>query len=287
MVDPLWNILYWGSKWSLHTVWWGAVGCEWGQPLFSLGLLMFGLSQRDFLSLLWSPSTNIEIFSFCQKYHLKNIYRIFKIIQDGLKFEWFLRKKYRLSRELLPFEVFFSCLCDVLLGVTYANMLVATYWPLKRAPHLTSPHLNCLGLYGMEGWKLIVAICAMHNTCYLKDLENSVFILQRQQKSRILASPYQYIRTERDTRCWIYWTLISAEFYWGRWGYCLSIVNHLWRTNLKATEVLFVWCRCMIYFQYYAMTLLHIHSPKRRLYNLASCMKVVLHKQKPTHLHIL
>ena len=29
-VDPQWIILYWGSKWNLHTVCWGAVGCEWG-----------------------------------------------------------------------------------------------------------------------------------------------------------------------------------------------------------------------------------------------------------------
>ena len=28
--DPQWIILYWGSKWNLHTVCWGAVGCEWG-----------------------------------------------------------------------------------------------------------------------------------------------------------------------------------------------------------------------------------------------------------------
>ena len=52
---------------------------------------------------------------------------------------------------------FFSCLCDVLLGVTYANMLVTSQWPLKRAPHLT-----CLGLCGVEVWKLTGgAICAM------------------------------------------------------------------------------------------------------------------------------
>ena len=29
-VDPRWNRLCWGSKWNLHTVCWGAVGCEWG-----------------------------------------------------------------------------------------------------------------------------------------------------------------------------------------------------------------------------------------------------------------
>ena len=35
-------------------------------------------------------------------------------------------------------------------------MLVTTQWPLKRTAHLT-----CLGLCGMEAWKLNGAICAM------------------------------------------------------------------------------------------------------------------------------
>ena len=43
-----------------------------------------------------------------------------------------------LSWERLPFEVFFSCPFDVLLGVTYSNMLLATQWPIKRSPLLTS-----------------------------------------------------------------------------------------------------------------------------------------------------
>ena len=51
-VDPQWNILHCGCKWNLHTVFWDAVGCEWGQPLFTLGWLMFALSYVDFLSLL-------------------------------------------------------------------------------------------------------------------------------------------------------------------------------------------------------------------------------------------
>ena len=73
VVGPQLNILYWGSKWN--EVWLAVSG---GQPLFTLGLLMFALSLVDFLFLLWSPSTNIEIFYFCQKYHLKHIYKIFK-----------------------------------------------------------------------------------------------------------------------------------------------------------------------------------------------------------------
>ena len=48
------------------------------QPLFTLGLLMFALSLVDFLSLLLSPSTDIKIFYFCRKFHLKDTYKIFK-----------------------------------------------------------------------------------------------------------------------------------------------------------------------------------------------------------------
>ena len=59
------------------------------QPLFTLGLLMFALSLVDFLSLLLNPSTDIKIFFyFCQKYHLKDTYKIFKKIHVGLKFKW-------------------------------------------------------------------------------------------------------------------------------------------------------------------------------------------------------
>ena len=41
MVDPQWNILYWGSKWNLHTVCWGAVGCEWGTTSVYFGITYF------------------------------------------------------------------------------------------------------------------------------------------------------------------------------------------------------------------------------------------------------
>ena len=110
MVDPQWHtcIWYWGSKWNLHTVCWGAVGYEWSgaQPLFTVGLLMFALSLVDFLSLLLSPSINIKTFNFCQKYHLKNTYKICKKFHAGLKFEWGLWDLCWLSCERLPYEVF-------------------------------------------------------------------------------------------------------------------------------------------------------------------------------------
>ena len=57
------------------------------QPLFTLGLLMFALSLVDFLSLLLSPSTDINFLYFCQKYRLKDTYKIFKKNHVGLKFK--------------------------------------------------------------------------------------------------------------------------------------------------------------------------------------------------------
>ena len=134
-----------------------------GQTLFTLELLMFTLSSTDFLSLLWSPSTNIDIFDFCQKYHLKDTHNIFK---KSCWFKiWMGFVGQILSWELLPFEVFFSCLCDVLLGVTYANMLVTTQWPLKRAPHLTSLVWVCVVWTSLEIAALWIA--GSMNTCML------------------------------------------------------------------------------------------------------------------------
>ena len=134
------------------------------QPLFTLGLLMFALSLVDFLSLLLSPSayfsTYLNILYFCQKYHLNYTYKIFKTFHVGLKFEWCLQDQYWLSCERLPFEVFFSCLCEGLQGIAYANMLVTTQWPLKRAVHLTSLVWVCVLWLP---WKLNGAICAMRN----------------------------------------------------------------------------------------------------------------------------
>ena len=131
------------------------------QPLFTLGLLMFALSPVDFLSLLLSPSTYFKIFYFCQKCHLKDTYKIFKKIHVGWKFEWGLYE-YWLSCERLPFEVFFSCLCDGPLGIAYANMLATTQWPLERATHLTSLVWVCV-LWLPESLMDLSALCISHN----------------------------------------------------------------------------------------------------------------------------
>ena len=58
------------------------------------------------------------------------------------------------------FHLRFSLVASVKVppGIAYANMLVTTQWPLKRAaPH----HLTCLGCVLWLPWKLDGAICAM------------------------------------------------------------------------------------------------------------------------------
>ena len=63
----------------------------------------------------------------------------------SFKFERAFQDKYWLSWKRLSLEVFFGWPFDVLLGVTYTNMLVATQWTLKRAPQLNgSVWYGCL-----------------------------------------------------------------------------------------------------------------------------------------------
>ena len=125
---------------------------------------MFALSLVDFLSLLLSPSTYFNIFNLCQKYHLNYTYKIFKKFHVGLKFEWGLSDQYWLSCERLPFEVFFSCLCEGLQRIAYANMLVTTQWPLKRAA--TSPHLSGFVFYGCLGSLTELSALCVSNGLY-------------------------------------------------------------------------------------------------------------------------
>ena len=157
-VDTQWDIWYWGSKWNLHTVCWSAVGCEWGitSVYFEITYVCFIPSRLPVFAV--EPQYLLQDFLFCQKYHLKDTYKIFKKCHVGLKFEWGLQDQNWLSCERLPFEVFFSCLCDGHLGIAYANMLATTQWPLERAAHLTSLVWVCVL------WLPESLICAMWPT---------------------------------------------------------------------------------------------------------------------------
>ena len=135
------------------------------QPLFTLGLLMFALPLVDFLSLLLSPSTDIKIFLFLSKVsfegHIQNLQKISCWFKMLIGFVGSILSKLWTSS---IWGFFFSCLCDCLLGVTYANMLVTTQWPLECVSHLTSLFWVCV-LWRPESLTELSAICGNPLVC--------------------------------------------------------------------------------------------------------------------------
>ena len=77
MLDPQWNIWYWGSKWNLHTVCWSAVGCEWGTTS-----VYFGITYICFIpsTLPVEPQYLLQYFLFLSKVsfelHIQNLQKI-------------------------------------------------------------------------------------------------------------------------------------------------------------------------------------------------------------------
>ena len=72
MVDPQWNIWYWGSKWNLHTVCWSAVGCEWGTTS-----VYFGITYVCFI-----PS-RLPVFAVELQYLLQDFLFLAKVSFEG------------------------------------------------------------------------------------------------------------------------------------------------------------------------------------------------------------
>ena len=70
-VDPQCNILYWGSKWNLHKVCWGAVGCEWGTTSIYFGItyVCFILSRLPVF--IVEPQYQHRYFFFLSKVSLE------------------------------------------------------------------------------------------------------------------------------------------------------------------------------------------------------------------------
>ena len=113
-----------------------------GQPLFTLRLPMFALSLEYVLSLSWGPSNNIDSFTYGNTIIWGTQTKSLKL-RVGLKLELGVKDIYRLSWKRLSYEVLFSCTFDVLSGVTYSNMLVATEWPLKLIGTICVTWCNC------------------------------------------------------------------------------------------------------------------------------------------------
>ena len=153
MVDPQWNIWYWGSKWNLHTVCWSAVRCEWGTTS-----VYFGITDVCFIPSrlpVFAVELQYLLQYFCQKYHLNYTYKISKKFHVGLMgFEgpilitlWTFSIWSFLQLPLWGYPR--NCLC---------KNAVTTQWPLKLQPN--SPHLSGFVFYGcFESSTELSALC--------------------------------------------------------------------------------------------------------------------------------
>ena len=131
MVDPQWNMFYWGPRCNSHTACWGAVWRKWGTTSVCVCFI-------PRMSLSCGPSTYIDLFYLRQRRtfegHKQNPQEIpcrFKmwmgfVGQILIKFETSFIRGF----PQFPF--------DVLLGITSANTLVGPQWPPTRSPPLHS-----------------------------------------------------------------------------------------------------------------------------------------------------
>ena len=71
MVDPQWNIWYWGSKWNLHTVCWSVVGCEWGTTFVYLGITYVCFIPSRLPVFAVEPQYLLQYFLFLPKVSLE------------------------------------------------------------------------------------------------------------------------------------------------------------------------------------------------------------------------
>ena len=80
MVDPQWNIGYWGSKWNLHTVCWSAVGCEWGTTSIYFGITYVCFIPSRLPVFAVEPQYLLQYFLFLSKVsfelHIQNFQKI-------------------------------------------------------------------------------------------------------------------------------------------------------------------------------------------------------------------
>ena len=143
MVDPQWDIWYWGSKWNLHTVCWCAVGCEWGTTS-----VYFGITYVCFV-----PS-RLPVFAVEPQYLLQDFLFLSKVsfeghIQNLQKNScWFKIWMRFVGPILIKLHLRFSLVASLM---DPWGLLMQTCWP-PLSDHWnvqsTSPHLSGFVFYG-------------------------------------------------------------------------------------------------------------------------------------------
>ena len=86
-VDPQWNILHWGCKWNLHTVFWDAVGCEWGTTSVYFGITYVCFILNRLIVFTLEPQYQHRHFLFLSKLSFEGHTQNPQKIRVGLKFK--------------------------------------------------------------------------------------------------------------------------------------------------------------------------------------------------------
>ena len=90
MVDPQWNIWYWGSKWNLYTVCWSAVGYEWGTTSVYFGITYVCFIPTRLLVFAVELQYLLQYFLFLSKVsfelHIQNRQKISCWFKIGMGF---------------------------------------------------------------------------------------------------------------------------------------------------------------------------------------------------------
>ena len=152
-VDPQWNILYRGSRWILITACLGAVGCEWGTTPVYFGVIYVCFVPRILPVFVVGPKYQHPFFLFMSRISFEGHKQILQKIPCRFKTWMGLVGQILIKLKTSFIRGFLQLPFEALLGQT-------CWWPLSDH---WSVHLTCPGLCGMEVWKLIGPICAMHD----------------------------------------------------------------------------------------------------------------------------
>ena len=147
MVDPQWNIWYWGSKWNLHTVCWSAVGCEWGTTSVYFGITYVCFIPSRLPVFAVEPQYLLQYFLFLSKVsfelHIQNLHKISCWFKIWMGFVGpILIKLWKSSN--WGFRLVASMMAS-------RELLMQTcWWPLSDhwSVQPTSPHLSEFVFYG-------------------------------------------------------------------------------------------------------------------------------------------
>ena len=136
MVDTQWNILYWGSKWNLHTVCWCAVGCEWGTTSVHFGI-----------TYVWFIPSWLPVFAVEPQYQHRDFLFLLKVSFEG--------HIQNLQKDSCRFKIWMGFVGPILIKLGTSSIWGFLYCPACRTYEIATrfwevvicPIYMCLTVY--------------------------------------------------------------------------------------------------------------------------------------------